>query len=163
MRELMANKNIYLEFICDHVIGKKSSPQNVQFFLFFTNFEDFQLKLWDRYLPKGTTVMANFLPQIQLFKLYKIGHLSVDSKTLVVFLWETPWNRPTGIIRFFGITHEGVDQSFSSSNSTGISIRRFYAQNYRVNGRTYWPILECIPMWWKSWQNRRFNRDLRPD
>ncbi len=117
MRELMKNKNIYLEFIFDHIIGKNSSPQILQIFWFFRNFEDFQLKLWDLYLPKGTILMADFLPQIQLFKLYKIGYISVDSETLVFFLWETPWNRPTGIITFFAIiTQEGVDQSFSSSS-----------------------------------------------
>jgi hypothetical protein len=60
--------------------------------------------------------MADFLPQIQLFKLYKIGYLSVDSETLVFFLEGTPWNRPSGIIAFFAITQEGVDQSFSSSS-----------------------------------------------
>ncbi len=32
------------------------------------------------------------------------------------FLGETPWNRLTGIITFFGITQEGVDQPFSSSS-----------------------------------------------
>jgi hypothetical protein len=60
MRELMTNKNIYLEFIFDHIIGKNSSPQVLQIFLFFKNFQDFQLKLWDLYLPKGTIVMADF-------------------------------------------------------------------------------------------------------
>ncbi len=88
MRELMKNKNIYLEFIFDHIIRKKASPQNLQilqFFWFFTNFQDFQLKLWDLYLSKGTIVVADFLPQIQVFKLYKIGHLSVDSEALVFF------------------------------------------------------------------------------
>ncbi len=116
MRELMTNKNIYLESIFDHTIGKKSSPQNLKIFLLFTNFQNFQLKLWDLYFPKGTILMADFLPQIQLFKLYKIGYLSVDSETLVFFLEGTPWNRPSGIIAFFAITQEGVDQSFSSSS-----------------------------------------------
>jgi hypothetical protein len=54
-----------------------------------------------------------------------------------VFLRETPWNRPTGIITFFGIAHEGVDQSFSSSNATEISIRRFYAQNFITIGLAF--------------------------
>ncbi len=49
MRELITNKNIYLQFIFHCIIGKKSSPQ------------------------------------IQLFKLYKIGYLSVDSETLEFF------------------------------------------------------------------------------
>ncbi len=49
-------------------------------------------------------------------------------------LGETPWNRPTGIITFFAITQEGVDQSFSSWNSTEISMRRFYAQNFITIG-----------------------------
>jgi hypothetical protein len=75
-----------------------------------------------------------FLPQIQLFKLYKIGYLSVDSETLVFFLWETPCNRPSGITTFFAITQEGMNQFFSSSNSTEISIRRFYAQNFVTVG-----------------------------
>ncbi len=74
------------------------------------------------------------MPLIQLFKLYKIGYLSVDSETLVFFRGKTPWNRPTGIITFFSIIQEGVDQSFSSSNSTKISIRRFYAQNFITIG-----------------------------
>ncbi len=78
-----------------------------------------------------------FLPQIQLFKLYKIGYLSVDSETIVVFLWETPMNRPSGIITFFAITQEGVDQSFSSSNSTHKSMRRFYAQNFITIGLAF--------------------------
>jgi hypothetical protein len=63
MRELMTNQNIYLEFIFDHIIGKNSSPQNLQILKnvgFFTNFQDFQLKLWDLYLLKGTMLMADF-------------------------------------------------------------------------------------------------------
>jgi len=32
-----------------------------------------------------------------------------------VFLGGTPWNRPTGITTFFGITQEAVHQSFSSA------------------------------------------------
>jgi hypothetical protein len=71
-----------------------------------------------------------FSPQIQLFNLYKIGYLLGDSETLVVFSGETPWNRSTRIITFFAIIQEAVDQSISSSNSTEISIRRFYAQNF---------------------------------
>ncbi len=51
-----------------------------------------------------------------------------------VFLWETPWNRPIAIITFFSINQEGVGQSFSSSNSTEISMRRFYAQNFITIG-----------------------------
>ncbi len=35
MRELMKNKNIYLEFIFDHLIGKKSSPQNLKILQIF--------------------------------------------------------------------------------------------------------------------------------
>ncbi len=54
--------------------------------------------------------------------------------TGVFFLGETPWNRPTGIITFFAVTQEGVDQSFSSSNSTEISMRRFYTQNFITIG-----------------------------
>jgi hypothetical protein len=45
MRELMTKKNIYLEFVFDHIIGKKSSPQNLQIFWLSTNFQDFHLKL----------------------------------------------------------------------------------------------------------------------
>ncbi len=63
MCELMKNKNIYLGFIFDHIIRKKSSPQNLkilQFFWFFTNFQNFQLKLRDLYFPKGTILMADF-------------------------------------------------------------------------------------------------------
>jgi hypothetical protein len=78
-----------------------------------------------------------FLPQIQLFKLYKVRYLSVDSETLVFFWGETPWNTPTGITTFFAITQEGVDQSFSSSNSTEISIRRFYVRNFITIGLTF--------------------------
>jgi hypothetical protein len=71
-----------------------------------------------------------------------------------VFLGGTPWNRPSEIITFLAVTRKGMDQSFSSSNSTEISIRRFYVQNFitigltfeelsckRLDGRTYWPIL----------------------
>ncbi len=39
-----------------------------------------------------------------------------------VFLGGTPWNRPTEITTFFAITQEGVEQLFSSSNSTEISV-----------------------------------------
>ncbi len=53
------------------------------------------------------------------------------------FLGETLWNRPTGIITFFAITQEGVDQSFSSSNSAEISIRRFYVQNFITIGLAF--------------------------
>jgi hypothetical protein len=56
---------------------------------------------------------------------------------LCFFLGETPWNRTTGIITFFAINQEGVDQSFSSSNSTEISIRRFYVQNFITIGLTF--------------------------
>jgi hypothetical protein len=147
MRELMKNKNIYLEFIFDHIIGKNSSPQILQIFWFFWNFQDFQLKLWDLYLPKGTILMADFFTTNTTFQALKdripFGRLE---DTCVFFLWETSWNRPTRIITFFGITQEGADQSFSSSNSTEILIRRFYAQNFitiglalegnRANGRT---------------------------
>jgi hypothetical protein len=34
---------------------------------------------------------------------------------------ENPWNRTSGIMIFFAITQEGVDQPFSSSNSTEMS------------------------------------------
>ncbi len=54
-----------------------------------------------------------------------------------IFLGETPWNRPTGIITFFAITQEGVDQPFFSSNSTEISIRWFYVQNFITIGSTF--------------------------
>ncbi len=53
------------------------------------------------------------------------------------FLGGTPWNRPTGIITFFAINQEGVDQSFSSSNSTEISMRRFYARNFITIGLAF--------------------------
>ncbi len=46
-------------------------------------------------------------------------------------------NRPSGKITFFAITHEGVDQSFSSSNSTDISMRRFYTQNFITIGLAF--------------------------
>jgi hypothetical protein len=87
--------------------------------------------------------MADFLPQIQLFKLYKIRYLSVDSETLVVFSGETPWNRSTRIIILFAIIQEAVDQSISSPNSTEISIRRFYAQNF-ITIRLAFEELPCI-------------------
>jgi hypothetical protein len=38
MRELMTNKNKYLEFIFDHIIGKNSSPQILQIFGFLRIF-----------------------------------------------------------------------------------------------------------------------------
>jgi hypothetical protein len=60
MRELVTNKNIYLEFIFDYIIGKQSSQQILQIFWFFTKFQDFRRKLWDLYLSKGTIVMAEF-------------------------------------------------------------------------------------------------------
>jgi hypothetical protein len=143
MRELMTNKNIYLEFIFDHIIGKKSSPQNLQIFLFFTNFQDFQLKLWDLYLPKGTIVMADFFTVNRTFQALQDRITFGRLRDSCVFLWETPWNRPTGIITFFAITQEGVDQSFSSSNSTEISIRRFYVQNFITIGLAF-EELSCI-------------------
>jgi hypothetical protein len=74
MRELMKNKNIYLEFIFDHIIGKKSSPQNLQILKicwFFMNFQDFQLKLWDLYLPKRTIAMADFFTTNTTFQALK--------------------------------------------------------------------------------------------
>jgi hypothetical protein len=117
MRELMTNKNIYLEFIFDHIIGKNSSPQVLQFVLVFYEFSGFSAKNMRPISSQGNDSDGwFFLPQIQLVKLYKIGYLSVDSETLVVFLWETPWNRPWGLITFFAITQEAVDQSFSSSS-----------------------------------------------
>jgi hypothetical protein len=60
-----------------------------------------------------------------------------------LFLGETPWSRPTEKITFFAITQEGVDQSFSSANSTEISIRRFYVQNFITIGLTF-EELSCI-------------------
>ncbi len=63
MLELMTNKNIYLEFIFDYIIGKKSSLQNLQIlqiFWFFTNFQDFQLKLWDLYRLQRNDIDAWF-------------------------------------------------------------------------------------------------------
>jgi len=59
------------------------------------------------------------------------------------------------MMTFFAITNPFLDESFSSSNSTEILIRSFYAQNfmtigwaffksYRVNGRTHWPILDRV-------------------
>ncbi len=59
------------------------------------------------------------------------------------FLGETKCNRPTGIIIFFAITQEGVDQSFASSNSADISIRRFYVQNFITIGLAF-EELSCI-------------------
>jgi hypothetical protein len=50
-----------------------------------------------------------------------------------VFFWE----ELHGIITFFAIIQEGVDQSFSSSNSTEISIRWFYVQNVITIGLTF--------------------------
>ncbi len=84
-----------------------------------------------------------FYHKIQLFKLYKIGYLSIDSETLVFFLGETPWNRPTGITTFFAIIQECGDQSFSSLNSAEILIRRFYVQNFITIGLTF-EELSCI-------------------
>ncbi len=37
-------------------------------------------------------------------------------RNIGVFLGGTPWNRTTGIITFFAITQEGVDQLSSSSS-----------------------------------------------
>jgi len=54
-----------------------------------------------------------------------------------VFFGGTLWNRPTRIITFFAINQEGVGQSFSSSNSTEISMRRFYAQNFMTIGLAF--------------------------
>ncbi len=80
MCELMTNKNIYLEFIFDHIIWKKMKPT------IFRNFQYFQVKLWDLYrFQRNYTDGWFFFPEIQLFKLYKIGNLSVDSETLVFF------------------------------------------------------------------------------
>jgi hypothetical protein len=45
MRELMKNNNIYLEFIFDHIIGKNSSTQILQFFLVFYEFSGFPAKM----------------------------------------------------------------------------------------------------------------------
>jgi hypothetical protein len=135
MRELMKNKNIYLEFIFGHIIGKNSSPQIFQSFFVFWEFSGFQAKIVRPIFSERNDIDGwFFLPQIQLFKLYKIGYFSVDAETLVFLLGETPWNRPTGIITFFAINQEGVDQSFSSTNSTEISVRRFYAQNFITIG-----------------------------
>ena len=39
------------------------------------------------------------------------------------------------IMTLFAITQDGLDQSFSSSNSTEISIRRFYVQNFGSIGQ----------------------------
>ena len=61
MREIMTNKNMYLEFIFVHIIRKNGSPQNLQilqFFWFFKDFGNFQLKLCDLYLSKGMTLRA---------------------------------------------------------------------------------------------------------
>ncbi len=68
------------------------------------------------------------------------------------FLGESPWNRPTGIITFFGIAQEGVDQSFSSSNSTEVSIRRFYAQNFITIGLAF----EELSCKWTAGHTDRF-------
>ena len=48
MREIMTNKNMYLEFIFVHRIRKKRSPQNLQILQILLVFKDFgnsQLKL----------------------------------------------------------------------------------------------------------------------
>ncbi len=137
MCELMKNKNIYLGFIFDHIIRKKSSPQNLkilQLFWFFTNFQNFQLKLRDLYFLKGTIVMADFFTTNTTFQALQDRIPFGRFGDTYVFLGETPWNRPSGIITFFAINQEGVDQSFSSSNSTEISMRRFYAQNFITIG-----------------------------
>jgi hypothetical protein len=52
-------------------------------------------------------------------------------------------NGPTPSPSFFALTQEGVDQSFSSSNSTEILIRRFYAQNFITIGLVF-EELSCI-------------------
>jgi hypothetical protein len=137
MRQLMTNKNIYLELIFDHIIGKNSSPRTLQIFLCFTNFQDFQLKLRDLYLPKGTILMAEFFTTNTTFQALKDRIPFGRFVETCVFLGETPWNRPTGIITFFAINQEGVDQSFSFSNSTEISMRRFYAQNFITIGSAF--------------------------
>jgi hypothetical protein len=121
---------------------KKLKPTN--FANFFGFLWIFRISSWncETYVfPKERYWWLIFLPKIQLFKLYKIGYLSIDSETLVFFLGETPWNRPTVIITFFAITQEGVDQSFSSSKSTEISIRRFYAQNFITIGLAFQELL----------------------
>jgi len=82
--------------------------------------------------------MANFFTTNTTFQALQdsipFGRLG---DTCVFFSGETPWSRPTGKITLFAITQEGVDQSFSSSNSTEISIRRFYAQNFITIGLTF--------------------------
>jgi hypothetical protein len=45
MCELMTNKNIYLEFIFDHIIRKNSSPQILQIFFGFYEYSGFQAKI----------------------------------------------------------------------------------------------------------------------
>ncbi len=88
----------------------------MQIFWLFRNFQDFQLKLWDLYLPKGTIVMANFCTTNTNFQALQDRIHFGRFRDTCVFLGETPWNRPSGIITFFAITQEGVDQSFSSSS-----------------------------------------------
>ncbi len=114
------DKKILFKFLIADTLGSYSMVKNCETYIF----------------PKERYSWLISVPHIQLFKLYKIRHLSVDSDTCV-FLWETPWNRPTGIITFFVITHEGVDHSFSSSNSTEISMRWFYAQNFITIGLVF--------------------------
>ncbi len=144
MRELIKNKNIYLQFIFHCIIGKKSSPQNLQIFRFFTNFQDFHLKLWDLYLLQGMILMPDFfLPQIQLFKLYKIGYLSVDSETLEFFWGGTPWNRPTGrwgpIVLIFELDRD-INKTVlcTKFHHNRISLCRVIVL---TDGEPYWPIL----------------------
>jgi hypothetical protein len=73
---------------------KNRNLQILQIFCFFTNFQDFQLKLWDLYLPKGTIVMADFFTTYTTFQALQ-GRIPFGRfGDMSVFLWETPWNRP---------------------------------------------------------------------
>ncbi len=143
--ELYQNKCGNLGFKSEHYVYfkklKKFKPTKFgKFFWFFTNF---QLKLWDLYLPRGTIVMADFYTTNTTFQALQDRIPFGRVRDTCVFLGETPWNRTAGIIRFFAITQEGVDQSFSSSNSTEISIRRFNAQNFITIGLPFVE-LSCI-------------------
>jgi hypothetical protein len=121
-------------YIWNSFLTKIKPTKFAIFFLFATNF---QLKLWDLYLPKGTILIADVFTTNTTFQALQDRIPFGRFGDTCVFFGGTPWNRPTGITTFFAITQEGVDQSFSSLNSTEISIRRFYVQNFITTGLTF--------------------------
>ncbi len=58
--------------------------------------------------------MADFFTRNRTFQALQDRISFGRFRDTCVFLGGTPWNRPSGIITFFGITQEGVDQSFLS-------------------------------------------------